>query len=154
MSSSPSTSRIRFLSLCVVFVALFIIGRLYVLQVMEHDTYTEKADRQYARSGTSIFNRGSILFTSRNGEEVSAATQQQSAAAQQIASSSQQLDGLVTQLQDSISKFKISEDEEVKVIEKSVQKPIEKQEERNNFSLDDEKRKLCKQYLELNKFKL
>ncbi|MEY4602224.1 MAG: hypothetical protein RL292_165 [Candidatus Parcubacteria bacterium] len=74
MSSSPSTSRIRFLSLCVVFVALFIIGRLYVLQVMEHDTYTEKADRQYARSGTSIFNRGSILFTSRNGEEVSAAT--------------------------------------------------------------------------------
>ncbi len=74
MSSSPSTSRIRFLSLCVVFVALFIIGRLYVLQVMEHDTYTEKADRQYARSGTGIFNRGSIYFTSKEGEEVSAAT--------------------------------------------------------------------------------
>jgi len=74
MSSSPSTSRIRFLSLCVVFVALLIIGRLYVLQVMEHDTYSEKADRQYARSGTSIFNRGSIFFTSKLGEEVSAAT--------------------------------------------------------------------------------
>jgi len=45
-----------------------------VLQVMEHDTYSEKADRQYARSGTSIFNRGSIFFTSKLGEEVSAAT--------------------------------------------------------------------------------
>ncbi len=74
MSSSPSTSRIRFLSLCIVFIALFIIGRLYVLQVMEHDTYSEKADRQYARSGTNIFNRGSIFFTSKLGEEVSAAT--------------------------------------------------------------------------------
>lgn len=74
MSSSFSVSRIRFLSLCVVFVALFIIGRLYVLQVVEHDAYSEKADRQYARSGTAVFNRGSIYFTAKNGEEVSAAT--------------------------------------------------------------------------------
>lgn len=74
MSSPASLSRIRFLSLCVVFVALLIIVRLYILQVTEHDTYIDKADRQYARSSNNVFNRGTIFFTSKTGEEVSAAT--------------------------------------------------------------------------------
>lgn len=74
MSSPSSLSRIRFLSLCVVFVAFLIIGRLYILQITEHDTYTDKADRQYARSSSNVFNRGTIFFTSKTGEEVSAAT--------------------------------------------------------------------------------
>jgi stage V sporulation protein D (sporulation-specific penicillin-binding protein) len=74
MSSSASSSRIRFLSLCIIFVALFIITRLYILQIAEHDTYIDKADRQYARSANNIFSRGTISFTSKTGEEVSAAT--------------------------------------------------------------------------------
>ncbi|MHB1316234.1 MAG: peptidoglycan D,D-transpeptidase FtsI family protein [Minisyncoccota bacterium] len=72
--SSSSTPRIRFLSLIVVFIALFIIGRLYVLQISEHDLYAEKADRQYAYSSVGVFNRGAIYFTSKDGTEVSAAT--------------------------------------------------------------------------------
>ncbi len=74
MSSHSSLSRIRFLSLVVVFAALIIIARLYILQVTEHDVYTDKADRQYARSSNNVFNRGTIFFTSKLGEEVSAAT--------------------------------------------------------------------------------
>lgn len=74
MSSPSSLSRIRFLSLAIVFIALLIIARLYILQITEHDTYTDKADRQYARSSNNVFNRGAIFFTGKNGEEVSAAT--------------------------------------------------------------------------------
>ncbi|MCX6703587.1 MAG: penicillin-binding protein 2 [Candidatus Zambryskibacteria bacterium] len=74
MSSSFSVSRIRFLSFLILFVAGVIIIRLYILQVTENDTYLEKADRQYARSATSIFNRSAIFFTSKTGELVSGAT--------------------------------------------------------------------------------
>lgn len=71
---SSSLSRIRFLSFCILAVALLIIARLYIVQITEHDTYTDKADRQYARSTGNVFTRNSIYFTSKTGEEVSAAT--------------------------------------------------------------------------------
>lgn len=45
-----------------------------MLQVVNHDVYIERADRQYARSATGVFNRGTIYFTSKTGEQVSAAT--------------------------------------------------------------------------------
>lgn len=72
--NSYSVSRIRFLSLFILSVACIIIFRLYVLQINQHSEYLEKADRQYAKSSSGIFNRGSIFFTTKTGDQVSAAT--------------------------------------------------------------------------------
>lgn len=71
---ASSVSRIRFLSFCILLIACFIILRLYILQITQNSAYLERADRQYAKSSSSIFNRGSIFFTTKSGERVSAAT--------------------------------------------------------------------------------
>ncbi len=67
-------SRIRIISICIFLFALLLIGKLYMLQVVHSDTYTEKADRQYSTAGGSIFSRGNIFFQNKDGELVSAAT--------------------------------------------------------------------------------
>lgn len=66
--------RLKLLSVCVVAFALLVVGRLYVLQVMRSSLYVEQADRQYVKRGETIFDRGSILMTSKDGTLVSAAT--------------------------------------------------------------------------------
>lgn len=66
--------RLKLLSVFVVAFALLIVGRLYVLQVMRSSIYVEQADRQYVKRGEIIFDRGSILMTSKDGTLVSAAT--------------------------------------------------------------------------------
>ncbi|MFA7216830.1 MAG: penicillin-binding protein 2 [Candidatus Paceibacterota bacterium] len=66
--------RIRAVSIIIIIFAFFIIGKLYVVQIVEGDTYSEKADRQYSSSGGSLFTRASIFFQSKDGELVSAAT--------------------------------------------------------------------------------
>lgn len=66
--------RLKLLSILVVAFALLIVGRLYVLQVMRSSIYVEQADRQYVKRGETIFDRGSILMTSKDGTLVSAAT--------------------------------------------------------------------------------
>ena len=71
---SFSVSRIRFLSLCILGVACIIIGRLYMLQIVDNDIYIQKADRQYSQSASGVFSRGSIYFSNKDGSVVSAAT--------------------------------------------------------------------------------
>lgn len=66
--------RIRLISACIFLFALLLISRLYYLQIVEHDVYTDKADRQYSSSSKKIFSRGSIYFTNKDGTLVSAAT--------------------------------------------------------------------------------
>ena len=39
--------RIRIITGCILVLALILIGRLYQLQVLDNDLYTEKAERQY-----------------------------------------------------------------------------------------------------------
>jgi cell division protein FtsI (penicillin-binding protein 3)/stage V sporulation protein D (sporulation-specific penicillin-binding protein) len=53
---------------------LIIVGRLYQIQIVQGDTYSEKADRQYARPVTANFDRGSIFFSSKEGIKIAAAT--------------------------------------------------------------------------------
>jgi len=67
-------SRIRFILACVVFVALLIIVRLYFVQIVHEQDYSQKADRQFASGGSGLFDRGSIYFTSKDGTLISAAT--------------------------------------------------------------------------------
>ena len=66
--------RVRLIAVGVLLVTLVLVGRLYVLQVMEGKEFRERAEGQYVYGSTANFDRGSILFTDRNGETLSAAT--------------------------------------------------------------------------------
>ncbi|MEQ1500161.1 MAG: penicillin-binding protein 2 [Parcubacteria group bacterium] len=67
-------TRIRIISVCIFLFALILIGRLYVLQIVDNDVYLDKADRQYSSSSKGIFSRGSIFFRNKDNTLVSAAT--------------------------------------------------------------------------------
>lgn len=66
--------RIRIVLAALLVVALLILARLYFVQVVHGSLYADKADRQYAAGGGSLFDRGSIYFTTKEGDNVSAAT--------------------------------------------------------------------------------
>lgn len=66
--------RIRIVLACVVFGALFILGRLYFVQIVQGEEYSLKADRQFASGSQGLFDRGSIYFTRKDGALISAAT--------------------------------------------------------------------------------
>lgn len=75
--NSNSITRIRFLLGAVVLFALVLIGKLYSLQIINKQIYVDKADRQYVRPNTVVFDRGSIFFQMKDGTEVGAATVKQ-----------------------------------------------------------------------------
>jgi cell division protein FtsI/penicillin-binding protein 2 len=56
-----------------VVVAAIIIARLFIVQVVRGDEFYEMASRQYSRPMPDIFSRGTIYFTEKNGNLVSAA---------------------------------------------------------------------------------
>src|SRR3989344_4463526 len=66
--------RIRLVLAFVVCAALLILVRLYFIQIVYGDIYTQKADRQFASGGSGLFDRGSIYFTRKDGTFISAAT--------------------------------------------------------------------------------
>jgi cell division protein FtsI/penicillin-binding protein 2 len=66
--------RIRFITGAILFLALLLITRLYYLQVLKKDFYGEKAERQYVHTKEDLYSRGSIYFTTKEGERVSAAS--------------------------------------------------------------------------------
>lgn len=69
-----SKGRIRLLSILILLVAFVLIGKLYMVQIVNGSDFSERADRQYQRPSGNIFNRGTIFFTEKNGGLVSAAT--------------------------------------------------------------------------------
>ena len=68
------SERIKWLGIGICVYALILVGRLYYVQVIQNQAYLDQADRQYVRKGQSIFDRGSIFFTTKDGNLVSAAT--------------------------------------------------------------------------------
>ncbi len=66
--------RIRLISGVIAFVALILISKLYILQIVHGSELKEKGDRQYVHTSQAVFDRGSIYFTDKDGNEVSAAT--------------------------------------------------------------------------------
>jgi cell division protein FtsI (penicillin-binding protein 3)/stage V sporulation protein D (sporulation-specific penicillin-binding protein) len=54
--------------------ALILILKLFFVQIIHKNLYTEKADRQYATPASNIFNRGSIFFSKKDGSLVAAGT--------------------------------------------------------------------------------
>jgi len=73
MKRQQLTSRIRLLSVLVAVFGLLLIVRLYYLQIVKTDYYAEKAQRQYVHTKADLYSRGSVLFTTRDGETLSAA---------------------------------------------------------------------------------
>ncbi|MFZ3044159.1 MAG: penicillin-binding protein 2 [Minisyncoccia bacterium] len=67
-------SRIRLVLAFVILVALAVIIRLYFVQIVHGDDYSQKADRQFASGGSGLFDRGAIYFTRKDGTFISAAT--------------------------------------------------------------------------------
>lgn len=68
--------RIRFVFIALTIVALGLVYRLYTVQIVSGEEYSDKADRQYVKADDSLFNRGAIFFTSKDGEKVTAAYQE------------------------------------------------------------------------------
>ena len=66
--------KIRIITGCVLLLALLLLFRLYYLQVEKNDFYTDKAERQYVHTKQDLYSRGSIFFTTKDGERVSAAS--------------------------------------------------------------------------------
>jgi len=67
-------TRIRFILFLIILGALIVILRLYFVQIVYGQEYAQKADRQFASSGSGLFDRGSIYFTRKDGALISAAT--------------------------------------------------------------------------------
>ena len=74
MNLSSFQTRIRIVSVFVVFFALILILKLFFVQVIHKNSYSEKADKQYATPSGDIFNRGSIFFSKKDGSLVAAAS--------------------------------------------------------------------------------
>lgn len=66
--------RIRLVLFGIFIVAIVILSRLFFLQVVHQNVYAERADKQYVTPAGNIFNRGSILFTKKDGSLVAAGT--------------------------------------------------------------------------------
>jgi cell division protein FtsI/penicillin-binding protein 2 len=67
-------SRIRVVLAAVLFLAACVWVRLYIVQIVNGDEYDQKADRQFASGGSSLFDRGVIYFTRKDGTLISAAS--------------------------------------------------------------------------------
>lgn len=54
--------------------AAVLLGRLWFVQIVYSDTLRAEAEQQYAYAGAALYDRGSIFFTDKDANEVSAAT--------------------------------------------------------------------------------
>jgi len=68
-------SRSRVIFFCVLIFALILIGKLFSVQIIHNTFYSEKADRQYSTPSSNIFERGTVYFSQKDGQLVSAAMQ-------------------------------------------------------------------------------
>lgn len=66
------TNRLRFISFLVILASLALITRLYFVQLVYGQDYREKAEHQYT-APANYFDRGSIYFSTKNGDLVPAA---------------------------------------------------------------------------------
>lgn len=66
--------RVNILFILILIFAGFLGVRLYFLQAVHGEEYQALADRQYVRPNQNLFERGSIFFTTKDGDTVPAAT--------------------------------------------------------------------------------
>jgi cell division protein FtsI/penicillin-binding protein 2 len=66
--------RVRIISFIFLAIVLMLVIKLYSVQIVHYDDFADRADRQYQRSSGEVFNRGTIYFSTKDGELISAAT--------------------------------------------------------------------------------
>ena len=66
--------RIPFILVAIILIAFLLIGRLYYVQIVHGEEYSQLAERQYVRPAQKLYDRGSIFFEDKNGRLVSGAT--------------------------------------------------------------------------------
>lgn len=66
--------RVRIILFFIILFAGILTSRLFFVQVLNSNAYSEKADRQYVTPSSNIFNRGSIFLSKRDGSIVTAGT--------------------------------------------------------------------------------
>lgn len=66
--------RIRVITGFIMLLSLVLVARLYYIQIAHGDSYEAKAQSQYIETRQSVYSRGSIYFTSRDGKSVAAAS--------------------------------------------------------------------------------
>lgn len=66
--------RIRIVTSFILLIGVLLIVRLYYVQIAHGSSYEEKAKRQYVHTSQDIFNRGTIYYTTKDGEKVGAAS--------------------------------------------------------------------------------
>ncbi|MEX2368817.1 MAG: penicillin-binding protein 2 [Candidatus Paceibacterota bacterium] len=76
MSPNSKRIRIRIISGLAVLLSLFLLTRLYFVQIVDGDDYRDEAMQQYTQSSNQIFNRGSIYLTAKDGTRRVAALQE------------------------------------------------------------------------------
>ncbi len=74
MSQRQITNRIRIISGTVLLIGVLLLSRMYYVQIMRGEAYRERAERQYVHTSHDLFSRGSISFTTKDGEVMSAAS--------------------------------------------------------------------------------
>jgi cell division protein FtsI/penicillin-binding protein 2 len=74
MKTSIFKSRVRIIFGLLILFCLIVIVRLYFLQIVNGDAYNDKADRQYTNVSVNTYDRGSIFFQDKNGQNIAAAS--------------------------------------------------------------------------------
>ncbi len=69
-----NSNRIRILLCLLCLVAIAISAKLYLVQIVSGEEYARQADRQYVKSSSAVFERGSIFFETKEGVRVGVAT--------------------------------------------------------------------------------
>ncbi len=71
---ASTTNRIRIILGGILFVAAILVLRLYQIQILHAEQYRDLAKRQYVHTASDMFDRGTIYLTTKDGEEVPAAS--------------------------------------------------------------------------------
>ncbi|HRH25151.1 MAG TPA: penicillin-binding protein 2 [Candidatus Paceibacterota bacterium] len=66
--------RIRIMMGLIIFLGLFVVGRLFLLQIVNQKSFKERAERQYLTPASESFDRGTIYFSKKDGTTMAAAT--------------------------------------------------------------------------------
>ncbi len=67
-------SRIRLISILLIAFALVLVGRLYFIQIVQGGDFSARADEQYTRPSSGLYNRGTIYFQDKTSTLIPAAS--------------------------------------------------------------------------------
>lgn len=67
-------ANIWFLNVAILLLAVLLVAKLGYIQIVQGETYRDKAERQYTLPAGGTFDRGTIFFSEKTGRTISAAT--------------------------------------------------------------------------------